>query len=107
MTLMRQDRWAPRLARTTWCSISPLRICTARLRRAFEAIPARPVITPAEARELEQLYAQIPGAVEQAAEALRTGGYPPQGAPMQRYIGAETPVSQIFGRIKAITGDDP
>jgi hypothetical protein len=70
-------------------------------------MPPRAIITPEEARELEQLYGQIPGAVQQALHTVRTGGYPLQGAAMQRYIEAENVVSRIFGRIKAITGDYP
>jgi hypothetical protein len=61
-------------------------------------------ITPAEARELQNLYDRLPNASSAAAEALRSAGAAPTSAALQRFRELDAYVGTIVDRIKEILG---
>jgi hypothetical protein len=64
------------------------------------------VITPAEARELQNLYDRLPHASFAAAEALRSAaGGAPTGAALQRVRELHAYVATIVDRICEILGN--
>jgi hypothetical protein len=71
--------------------------------RAQRPVPAgKGVITPAEARELRRLYAELPNAAAAAREALKPGSGPLTGDALQRFREIDARVVEIIDRIKAI-----
>jgi hypothetical protein len=72
--------------------------------RARWARAAKAVITPAEAAELRELYAELPDASAAAAEALGNSGAAPTGLALERFRELDGRVLTIIDRIKAILG---
>ena len=61
-------------------------------------------VTPEEAAELRELYAELPDASEAAAEALGNTGAPPTGLALERFRELDGRVLAIIERIRAILG---
>jgi len=59
-------------------------------------------ITPAEARELQKLYDQLPKASLEAADALRSAGSAPTSAAIQHFRKLDAYVDTIIDRIREI-----
>jgi hypothetical protein len=62
------------------------------------------IITPAEVTELRRLYGELPNAAAAARHVLGINGRKPLvGVELARFLEADTRISEIFERIKAIT----
>lgn len=60
--------------------------------------------TPEQAEKLRQLYAAHLKSTQKAAEALRTGGKPLEGAALKRAEDADAQAGAIARQIKELTG---
>jgi len=61
-------------------------------------------ITPAETRELRQLFDHVADTCDAASQAMGSAGPPPKGSEFQRVKELYARVDAMVGRIKAILG---
>jgi hypothetical protein len=77
-------------------------------RLPFAAPKHRYVIRPEEAKELRELYEELPYAAMRAAEALRSGGTALlRGDDLLPFLRAENAVAEIIQRINEILEPEP